>query len=80
MIDQKIGKGYLISKSTLETLEEFNIDIKELENISKNESTPFSLTARSNTDEKNKKKVIKCPLTGDFVEVAKIRKVYFCWK
>jgi len=61
----------------LETLEEFTVDPKELENSEK-EPTPFSLTSRSNPDDKNKKKVFKCPLTGDLVEVSKVRKVYFC--
>jgi hypothetical protein len=76
LIDQKINKGYLISKSTLESLEEFSADPKDLD-TRKSDPTPFSLTART-SDAKNKKCVFKCPLTGDLVEVSKVRKVYFC--
>lgn len=60
-----------------DTIKQFTLDPKD-QDASMKDTTPFSLTSRSNPDDKNKKKVFKCPLTGDIVESSNVRKVYFC--
>ena len=75
-------KGYLVCKSAYDSLEELNITKKQLEEQNKKDDTkgdPFSLTgSRPKEEDGNTIKVIKCPLTGDYIEKSKVRKTFFC--
>ena len=64
-----MNKGYLICKEVYETLEDIEIERKVIytQNKEQNETNP-----------NEKVKAIKCPLTGEYIEKIKIRKVYFC--
>ena len=82
--EQKIVKGFLICKSEYEKIQDQYVtqksakehnDRQSSKKLMEGEKDIFSLTTK---DEKESIKVIKCPLTGDFVEKSKTRRVYFC--
>ena len=71
-------RGYLVSKSALDKLPEFEVDQKVLDeqNNSKEKDKNFSQLAKK--DDKTAVKVLKCPFTGNLIEKSKVRKVFFC--
>ena len=70
-------KGYLVSKSALDKLPEFEVDQKVLdEQNQKDKDKNFNVLGKK--DDKTAVKVFKCPLTGNLVEKSKVRKVFFC--
>lgn len=75
--EQMMQRGYLVSKSALEKLTEFEVDQKVLdEQNNKDKDKNFSVLSKK--DDKGAIKVFKCPLTGNLVEKSKVRKVFFC--
>ena len=58
-----MSKGYLICKEVYENLQKYTVDPTELDEPS---------------ESLEKVTAILCPLTSKYVEVSKIRKVYFC--
>ena len=68
--------GYLISKSALDKIPEFEVDQKVLDDQNNVKEKNFSVLSKK--DDKAPVKVFKCPFTGILVEKAKVRKVFFC--
>ena len=71
-VESNMNKGYLVCKSTLDSLEEKTVERKTLESH-KEEGFPLSTK-----EEKGDVVVIRCPLTNNLVEKKKVRKIYFC--
>ena len=77
LAEQNMPKGYLVSKSALDKLPEFEVDQKVLDeqNNTKEKDKNFNLNKK---DDKSQIKVLKCPFTGLLIEKSKVRKVFFC--
>jgi len=73
-------KGYLVSKSALEKLPEFEVDQKVLDEQNNTKEKDKNFSVLNKKDDKAPVKVFKCPFTGILVEKTKVRKVFFCWK
>lgn len=65
-----MNKGYLICKSALDDIEEFQMEQSALDSWKEGEQVKKV--------EEGGVTVIKCPLTGTLIQKSKIRKVYFC--
>jgi hypothetical protein len=66
--DLKMNHGYLICTEVYKQLEQEKIEPHLLRDT----------RPRNDSGSKEKVTAVKCPLTGSFVELSKIRKVYFC--
>lgn len=62
-IELKMNQGYLICHQVYKDLEVEQIEAKAL---------------NEKSDSNDKVNAVKCPMTGNYVELSKIRKVFFC--